>query len=424
MEKIITLLLAGAMLASSSAVLAAEDTDLQVTPIAAEDASQQAEMNTYEGKVTAVEKNTVSIEIALEDDADVMTVTFYVDEDTDLGGKKLEDIKKDDVVVISSTASLKTKDIKPASKIEIKTEDTEEDAATDAESTMFFGTVSSVKDNLLNVDIETEDGVVSVSYLIEENSIIVDLEGNDVEEIKEGEKITIFSKSDLKTKDIKSFDAAVVGDNEKTSAVLGKFSIGESGLLYNESYMLELYVSDEKTVEECDGKTLLVLYDLVTLSIPAKTNPIAIIICDDEEDEKPAEDDKQEESKPVENVSISFKVGDSILSINGKDVEVQTPYVVGAGHTLVPLRVISEAFGAKVDWNGDTKTVSIAYDGKEIKLQIANDTALVDGKDTVLDAAPVLEGAGYTMVPLRFISETLGAKVDYDNDTKAVTVSK
>ncbi len=53
-------------------------------------------------------------------------------------------------------------------------------------------------------------------------------------------------------------------------------------------------------------------------------------------------------------VEISFKVGDSILNINGVPTEVETPYVAGEGTTLVPLRVITEDLGAKVDWEDAT----------------------------------------------------------------------
>lgn len=123
-------------------------------------------------------------------------------------------------------------------------------------------------------------------------------------------------------------------------------------------------------------------------------------------------------------VEISFRVGDSILKINGADVEVETPYVVGEGTTLVPVRVISEAFGAKVDWDDDTETVSISYEDKNISLQIGNKTAVVNGKSEELLAAPELTENFHTMVPLRFISETLGAEVGYDDATEAITVKK
>ena len=68
-------------------------------------------------------------------------------------------------------------------------------------------------------------------------------------------------------------------------------------------------------------------------------------------------------------VEISFKVGSSILSINGNDVEVETPYVIG-GVTLVPIRVITEAFGAAVDWISETRKIIISCQDVEVRLQI------------------------------------------------------
>ena len=122
-------------------------------------------------------------------------------------------------------------------------------------------------------------------------------------------------------------------------------------------------------------------------------------------------------------VEIRFRVGDSTLSINGNSVEVETPYVVGSGVTLGPVRVISEAFGADVGWDGETQTVMIANDNTQITLQIGNKTAFVNGAEISLEEAPELTENDFTMVPLRFISESLGALVDYDDETREITVS-
>ncbi len=122
-------------------------------------------------------------------------------------------------------------------------------------------------------------------------------------------------------------------------------------------------------------------------------------------------------------VEISFKVGDSTLMINGVAKTVVTPYVVGTGTTLVPVRVITEAFGAKVDWDHNTQTAILEYEGVKILLQIGNTTAEVNGKAEKLLAAPELTN-GSTMVPLRFISETFNATVDYNAETEAITVVK
>lgn len=125
-----------------------------------------------------------------------------------------------------------------------------------------------------------------------------------------------------------------------------------------------------------------------------------------------------------DNVEISFKVGESILKINGSDTEVETPYVAGDGTTLVPLRVITEAFGAEVDWEDSTKTITLTYPDVNIVLQIGNIIAHVNDHSETLLEAPALSENGVTMVPLRFISETFGATVGYDNETGAILVTK
>jgi hypothetical protein len=78
----------------------------------------------------------------------------------------------------------------------------------------------------------------------------------------------------------------------------------------------------------------------------------------------------------------------------------------------VPIRFVAEATGAKVDWAQDTRTVTITRDGLEIKLVIDQTTASVNGRVIEIDA-PARLVENRTMVPLRFISEAFGAKVDW-----------
>lgn len=125
-----------------------------------------------------------------------------------------------------------------------------------------------------------------------------------------------------------------------------------------------------------------------------------------------------------DSVEIKFSVGDETLLINGNQVTVEKPYVVGEGVTLVPLRVITEAFGSTVEWEGDTKTITITYPDVNIVLRIDNPIAEINGKAQTLLSAPELTPNGFTMVPLRFISENFGAVVSYDEETKQITVIK
>ncbi len=130
------------------------------------------------------------------------------------------------------------------------------------------------------------------------------------------------------------------------------------------------------------------------------------------------------EEKPSERVEISFKVGDSVLMINGEATEVETPYIAGEGTTLVPLRVITEAFGAEVTWADQTKEIYLSCPDVSIVLQIGSHEAKVNAHTEKLPEAPALSPNGVTMVPLRFISETFGAEVGYDEKTEYITVVK
>jgi hypothetical protein len=78
----------------------------------------------------------------------------------------------------------------------------------------------------------------------------------------------------------------------------------------------------------------------------------------------------------------------------------------------VPIRFVAEAMGAQVAWDGSTRTVTITREGLVISLVIDQTTATVNGKPIEIDASPKLV-QDRTMVPLRFISEAFGAKVDW-----------
>lgn len=124
----------------------------------------------------------------------------------------------------------------------------------------------------------------------------------------------------------------------------------------------------------------------------------------------------------AETITIAFKLGDSVLKINGEDVAVTTPFEEN-GTTLVPLRVITEAFGATVEWSDEEQSVTLTYDDVVIKIWIDRTDALVNGQKSALLLAPRLVN-DTTMVPLRFITENFGADVSYDDATEAILVVK
>ena len=110
------------------------------------------------------------------------------------------------------------------------------------------------------------------------------------------------------------------------------------------------------------------------------------------------------------------------IIIDGKKLTMDQNPVIVDGRTLVPLRAIFEGIGAKVDWDDTSKTAIGKKDGKEIKIQINNTVAKVDGNDVTLDVPAQLINSR-TLVPVRFISESLGLKVDWEAQTRTVIIT-
>lgn len=89
------------------------------------------------------------------------------------------------------------------------------------------------------------------------------------------------------------------------------------------------------------------------------------------------------------------------------------------GRTFVPLRFITQALGGNVSWNYDTKTATVNKAGLNITMPIGSNKVLVNGNLITLDAPARLIN-GRTMVPLRFVSEALNAKVVWNGNLGAV----
>ena len=128
---------------------------------------------------------------------------------------------------------------------------------------------------------------------------------------------------------------------------------------------------------------------------------------------------------PMSN-SIKVLMNDSTIDFTDENGNVVEPQIMN-NRTMVPMRKIFEVFGANVEWDGDTKTITATTAEKELKLQIDNKTATVkaSGDDSTeeisLDAAPVIYN-NRTMVPVRFIAESLELHVGWVPETKTVVI--
>jgi phosphate transport system substrate-binding protein len=107
------------------------------------------------------------------------------------------------------------------------------------------------------------------------------------------------------------------------------------------------------------------------------------------------------------------QAADVTVIVNGENLSFDAPPQIVQDRVLVPMRAIFEKLGASILWDGDTQTVTANKDGTEISLTIGKETASVNYNLVPLDV-PAMIVNDRTMVPLRFISESLGAGVDWD----------
>lgn len=118
------------------------------------------------------------------------------------------------------------------------------------------------------------------------------------------------------------------------------------------------------------------------------------------------------------------KAGIHII-LNGKTVESDvSPYILPKVNvTMVPLRIISEELGASVNWNAKERSVSIQGSGnKQILMTSGSTIADVNGESVKLDASVQVK-AGRAMVPLRFVSEQLGLTVNWNQAKQTITLT-
>jgi len=111
------------------------------------------------------------------------------------------------------------------------------------------------------------------------------------------------------------------------------------------------------------------------------------------------------------------------VQVDGREITFDAPPVIENDRALVPLRAISEALGARVNWEEKSKTVTMVKGNVTVKLVIGNTIALKNTEEFALEApAKIIKSR--TMVPLRFVSEALGVNVQWNPASRLISISK
>ncbi len=127
-------------------------------------------------------------------------------------------------------------------------------------------------------------------------------------------------------------------------------------------------------------------------------------------------------------VDIRFFIDNSTCTVNGMAVVMDTIPTIRNSRTLLPIRYVATPLGAAVAWDGVTRKVTVELDDVSIELWIDNPVARVNGSDVPIDAndanvKPIII-SDRTMLPVRFVSEQLNCRVDWDALTRQVQIAK
>jgi hypothetical protein len=123
-------------------------------------------------------------------------------------------------------------------------------------------------------------------------------------------------------------------------------------------------------------------------------------------------------SIPTAAVELPIRVVVNGAKINFPDAE---PFIDENSRTQVPIRFVGEALGADVSWDGNTRKVTITLNGRKVVLQIGNKNYEVNGKQNQMDTVALLKESR-TFVPVRFVSEALGATVKWNANIRTVYI--
>lgn len=120
--------------------------------------------------------------------------------------------------------------------------------------------------------------------------------------------------------------------------------------------------------------------------------------------------------------TLNLFIGDTTVFNEDGALQLLAPVHEKSGRSLVPIRFISETLGASVGWNGQSKQITISSGDKKIVLTEGSKVVYVNNEKRTIDV-PAEVRNGTTFVPIRFITEVLGAVVDYDRSTKGIEIS-
>ncbi|RAV17387.1 stalk domain-containing protein [Paenibacillus contaminans] len=192
----------------------------------------------------------------------------------------------------------------------------------------------------------------------------------------------------------------------------------------------KFFVEFTKSINWGDWKTVTANLASYSMTYPIKLSKIYVANPEQGQDERELKgsivfDDLtfhyQTEAQQLPRNQIKLTVDKKTVQVNGNPVDIEQAPVIVEGNTLVPGRFVVEALKGEVLWTNEERKVTIYRGSQMVELWLDNKELNINGKLVTAEVPPVLMNE-FTMVPLRILSENLGWKVSWDQETKTVTL--
>jgi uncharacterized repeat protein (TIGR02543 family) len=123
---------------------------------------------------------------------------------------------------------------------------------------------------------------------------------------------------------------------------------------------------------------------------------------------------------------MKLTIGSKMILVDGKQVPIDAAPDIFSSRTFIPIRIITEVFGGSIAWDAAEQKVTIVRNGTTLNLWIGKNAAEIDGKSVSIDTNPAVVPVisyGRTLLPLRFVSESLGLDIQWDGTAHTITIT-
>ncbi|MHB8106816.1 MAG: stalk domain-containing protein [Candidatus Cryosericum sp.] len=124
--------------------------------------------------------------------------------------------------------------------------------------------------------------------------------------------------------------------------------------------------------------------------------------------------------------AMKLTIGSKMILVDGRQVPIDASPDIFSSRTFIPIRIITEVFGGSIAWDAAEQKITIVRNGTTLNLWIGKNAAEIDGKSVSIDTNPAVVPVisyGRTLLPLRFVAESLGLNIQWDGTAHTITIT-